>query len=90
MFRSLLTTTALASAASAYFIADVKYFMSKNIDPIVLPGTYTSHMHDFFGSDAITKDLPTSAELQAGCSSADNPHDKSMYAQSRLRQICRS
>ncbi|KAI9150517.1 hypothetical protein HJFPF1_10285 [Paramyrothecium foliicola] len=63
----------------AYFITDVKYFMSKNIDPIVLPGTFTSHMHDFFGSDSVTKDLPTSAELQAGCSSADNPHDKSIY-----------
>ncbi|KAH1786496.1 hypothetical protein KXX35_004276 [Aspergillus fumigatus] len=54
-------------------------FMNKNIDAIVAPGTYTSHMHTFFGSDAITNVLPTSAELQRGCYSGDNPNDLSVY-----------
>ncbi|KAF2442783.1 hypothetical protein P171DRAFT_455773 [Karstenula rhodostoma CBS 690.94] len=53
--------------------------MRKNIDPIVLPGKYASHMHSFYGSDAVTKNLPTTAELQKGCPSGENPNDLSVY-----------
>ncbi|KNB19429.1 hypothetical protein FOXG_16780 [Fusarium oxysporum f. sp. lycopersici 4287] len=54
-------------------------FMNKNIDPIVVPGTYTSHMHTFFGSDAVTNVLPTSSDLQNGCYSGQNANDLSVY-----------
>ncbi|KAL4879266.1 hypothetical protein BJY04DRAFT_220386 [Aspergillus karnatakaensis] len=54
-------------------------FMNKNIDAIVVPGTYTSHMHTFFGSDAITNVMPTSADLQKGCYTGNNPNDLSVY-----------
>ncbi|KAJ5224843.1 uncharacterized protein N7469_008346 [Penicillium citrinum] len=53
--------------------------MFKNIDPIMLPGQYTSHMHSFFGSDAVNVNTTTSAELQKGCSTAENPNDFSAY-----------
>ncbi|KAK3321287.1 hypothetical protein B0T19DRAFT_451048 [Cercophora scortea] len=53
--------------------------MLKNIDPIVGPGKYKSHMHSFYGSDAVTKDLPTTEELQKGCPSGENPNDLSVY-----------
>lgn len=71
-----------AGVAEAYTITVAKNFMNKNIDPIVVPGQYNSHMHSFFGSDAVTVNTTTSAELQAGCSSADNPNDYSSYCES--------
>ncbi|KAL2846923.1 hypothetical protein BJY01DRAFT_246986 [Aspergillus pseudoustus] len=77
--RSLLSILAGASLASAWTELNHAPFMNKNIDAIVVPGTYTSHMHTFFGSDAITKVLPTSAELQKGCYTGDNPNDLSVY-----------
>ncbi|KAF2018074.1 hypothetical protein BU24DRAFT_408027 [Aaosphaeria arxii CBS 175.79] len=70
---------AAAGLAQAYTNTDVGQFMLKNIDPIVMPGEYKSHMHSFFGSDTVTKDLPTSQELRAGCSTAKNPNDFSVY-----------
>ena len=54
-------------------------FMTKNIDAIVSPGAYTSHMHTFFGSDAITNVMSTTEELQQGCYSGENPNDLSVY-----------
>ncbi|KAI1338040.1 hypothetical protein F5Y15DRAFT_417474 [Xylariaceae sp. FL0016] len=55
-------------------------FMYKNVDPIVFPGSYDqSHLHSFFGSDAVTASTSTSAELQEGCTNADNPNDLSIY-----------
>lgn len=55
-------------------------FMTKNIDPIVFPGQYDkSHMHSFFGSDAVTINTSTSAVLQEGCTNAENPNDLSVY-----------
>ncbi|KAF2195873.1 hypothetical protein K469DRAFT_545990 [Zopfia rhizophila CBS 207.26] len=69
----------LASTVTAFTDVVHKRFMVKNIDPIVLPGTYKSHMHSFFGSDAVTKDLPTTEELQKGCPSGENPNDLSAY-----------
>jgi hypothetical protein len=38
-------------------------------------------MHSFYGSDAITKDLPTTVELQKGCPSGENPNDLSVYCE---------
>ncbi|KAI9162692.1 Proline utilization trans-activator [Paramyrothecium foliicola] len=76
--RSALLLTG-AGAASAYTIVTAGAFMEKNIDPIVVPGQYTSHLHTFFGSDAVTANTTTSKELQAGCSTAENPNDYSSY-----------
>ena len=54
--------------------------MTKNIDPIVFPGSYTkSHLHIFFGSDGITANTNSSASLRSGCTSLDNPNDLSTY-----------
>lgn len=71
----------LAGSAAAYTDIRHKRFMIKNIDPIVIPGQYRSHMHSFYGSDVVTKDLPTTAELQQGCPSGENPNDLSVYCQ---------
>ncbi|KAF2707199.1 hypothetical protein K504DRAFT_483362 [Pleomassaria siparia CBS 279.74] len=55
-------------------------FMYKNIDPIVFPGQYNkSHLHSFYGSDAVTASTTTSAQLQAGCTNVENPNDLSVY-----------
>ncbi|KAK1712443.1 hypothetical protein BDP67DRAFT_566308 [Colletotrichum lupini] len=79
----MLPTTSLllagAGIANAYTIAVAEPFMRKNIDPVVIPGQYKSHMHTFFSSDAVTLNTNTSAELQAGCSTAENPNDYSSY-----------
>lgn len=71
-----------AGLAQAYTITKVDQFMYKNIDPIVTPGQYVSHMHSFFGSDAVTANTSTSAELREGCSTAMNPNDFSVYCTS--------
>ncbi|KAF2685472.1 hypothetical protein K458DRAFT_337614 [Lentithecium fluviatile CBS 122367] len=70
-----------AQAAYAYTQVNVASpFMRKNIDPIVFPGQYDkSHLHSFFGSDAVTINTNTSAELQAGCTNAQNVNDLSVY-----------
>jgi hypothetical protein len=68
----------LARIAFAYTDIEHKPFLRKNIDPIVFPGKYIPHMHSFYGSDAITKDLPPTAELQKGCPSGENPNDLSV------------
>ena len=74
--RSLL---ALAGVAQAYTVVDSGFFMRKNIDPIVLPGQYNSHMHSFFGSDAVTANTTTSEELRQGCHTNANANDFSIY-----------
>ncbi|UZP34336.1 hypothetical protein NXS19_002152 [Fusarium pseudograminearum] len=67
----------LVGAAQAYTqVNAASPFMLKNIDPIVFPGQHgKSHLHSFFGSDAVTVDTKTSAELQKGCTNAENPND---------------
>lgn len=64
-----ITAGLLVGAAHAYTQVNAAApFMLKNIDPIVFPGEHgKSHLHSFFGSDAVTVDTKTSAELQAGC-----------------------
>lgn len=71
----------LVGAAQAYTqVNAASPFMLKNIDPIVFPGQHgKSHLHSFFGSDAVTVDTKTSAELQKGCTNAENPNDLSVY-----------
>lgn len=78
-FKLLLSATAV----TAYTVTNVGHFMRKNIDPVVTPGEYASHMHSFFGSDAVTINTTTSKELQAGCSTAENPNDYSSYCTSQ-------
>ncbi|BAE54784.1 hypothetical protein F9C07_2200262 [Aspergillus flavus] len=77
--RSIVLSALAAGFAQAYTVTNVGLFMFKNIDPLVVPGKYTSHMHSFFGSDAITANTKTSEELQKGCSTAKNPNDYSTY-----------
>ncbi|KAK1143971.1 hypothetical protein N8T08_005880 [Aspergillus melleus] len=78
--RSFILSSALvAGLAEAYTVTTSDLFMYKNIDPLVVPGQYKSHMHSFFGSDAVTVNTTTSAELQKGCSSTANPNDFSTY-----------
>ncbi|GJC97816.1 Secreted protein [Colletotrichum higginsianum IMI 349063] len=75
----LTTALVLASTAQAYHQINAKVAFRKNIDPIVQPGEYTSHMHTFFGSDQVTVNTKTSAEAQTGCNTNDNPNDLSIY-----------
>ncbi|KAB8079291.1 hypothetical protein BDV29DRAFT_187265 [Aspergillus leporis] len=75
----ILSLAQAASLAQAYTVTVADLFMYKNIDPIVVPGQYKSHMHSFFGSDAVTINTNSSAELQKGCSTAENPNDFSVY-----------
>ncbi|CEL09824.1 hypothetical protein ASPCAL12953 [Aspergillus calidoustus] len=75
----LLSFLLTAGLARAYTVTNVELFMFKNIDPIVFPGQYVSHMHSFFGSDAVNINTSTSAELREGCSTARNPNDFSVY-----------
>jgi hypothetical protein len=80
--RAALLTSGLAiQSAYAYTQVNVPSpLMYKNIDPIVFPGEHAkSHLHSFFGSDAVTVSLPTSDELRAGCTNAENPNDLSVY-----------
>lgn len=74
---------AVAGVASTYTVTTASRFMEKNFDPIVIPGKYESHLHTFFGSDAVTPTTNTSKELQAGCSTAQNPNDYSSYCEQR-------
>jgi hypothetical protein len=85
LLRAALVGSTIAPAAYAYTQANVASpFMYKNVDPIVFPGEYgKSHMHSFFGSDAVTASTTTSAELQKGCTTADNPNDFSVYCELR-------
>ncbi|KAG4422032.1 hypothetical protein IFR04_004891 [Cadophora malorum] len=68
-----------AGAVQAYTVVVVDKFMTKNIDPVVMPGQYKSHLHTFFGSDAVNLNTTTSKELQTGCTTARNPNDFSSY-----------
>jgi hypothetical protein len=79
--RSVLAVGIIAQVAHAYTQVNIPSpFMYKNIDPIVFPGQYSkSHLHSFFGSDAVTVKTNSSAELQKGCTNAENPNDLSIY-----------
>jgi hypothetical protein len=72
---------ATASLAYGYTVTNSGFVMLKNIDPIVLPGEFTSHLHTFFGSDAITVNTTTSKEVSSGCSTTENRNDKSSYCE---------
>ncbi len=57
----ILAFFASVSTVHAYTIESHKQFIIKNVDALVLLGTYKSHIHSFFSSDAITNVKPTSA-----------------------------
>lgn len=91
MVSLALSILAAAGTVQAYTMINAGWFMRKNIDPIVIPGQYKSHMHSFFGSDAVTINTNSSAELQAGCHTNSNPNDFSVYCKAlypALRQRC--
>lgn len=90
LLRAALAGSTIAPVAYAYTQANVASpFMYKNVDPIVFPGEYgKSHMHSFFGSDAVTASTTTSAELQKGCTTADNPNDFSVYCEFQSESSC--
>lgn len=77
--QAITLLLAAAGSACAYTIVVADLFMHKNVDPVVMPGKYKSHLHSFFGSDAVTANTKTSKELQAGCTTAYNPNDFSSY-----------
>ncbi|KAI9172845.1 hypothetical protein HJFPF1_02359 [Paramyrothecium foliicola] len=77
--RALFTLLTGITAVSAWSELLHTLIMNKNIDAIVKPGAYNSHMHSFFGSDAITNVMPTTTDLQKGCYSGANPNDFSVY-----------
>ncbi|KAH6663519.1 hypothetical protein B0J14DRAFT_662033 [Halenospora varia] len=80
LLRAALTGGIIAQVAAYTQVNVPSPFMYKNIDPIVFPGQYSkSHLHSFFGSDAVTINTNTSAELQKGCTNAENPNDLSIY-----------
>ena len=87
MHHSPALLLASAGLASAFTNTQVKFFMRKNIDPIVMPGKYESHMHSFFGSDAVNVNMSTTAELQQGCSTAVNPNDLSVYCEFSMSHL---
>lgn len=80
-FYTFFAASLLAQCASAYTQVNLPSpFMQKNIDPIVFPGSFDkSHLHSFYGSDAVVATTNTSAELQKGCTNADVPDDLSVY-----------
>lgn len=82
-------TGGLARVAHAYTQVNIASpFMYKTIDSIVFPGSYDqSHLHSFFGSDAVTANTATSAELQEGCTNAENPNDLSIYCKSNRGRL---
>lgn len=84
LFRAGLASGLAAQFANAYTQVNMMTpFMYKTIDPFLFPGEYTtSHLHSFFGSDAVTANTKTSAELQEGCTNAENPNDLSVYCES--------
>lgn len=90
LLRAALAGSTVAPVAYAYTQANVASpFMYKNVDPIVFPGEYgVSHMHSFFGSDAVTASTTSSAELQKGCTTADNPNDFSVYCEFQFESFC--
>jgi hypothetical protein len=81
LFRTAMAGGLITQLAHAYTQVNIPSpFMYKNIDPLVFPGVYDrSHLHSFFGSDAVTANTKTSAELQEGCTNAENPNDLSVY-----------
>ncbi|KAF2646782.1 secreted protein [Massarina eburnea CBS 473.64] len=81
LFKTVAASGLLAQSVYGYTQVNVASpFMYKNVDPIVFPGEYgKSHLHSFFGSDAVTASTNTSAELQKGCTNAENPNDLSIY-----------
>jgi len=78
---ALLVLWAVYGMGRAYTVTNNKMYMLKNIDPIKSPGKFDSHIHSFFGSDALGVEMPTSKQLQAGCTSGDNPNDMSVYCE---------
>ncbi|KAF1962518.1 hypothetical protein CC80DRAFT_542834 [Byssothecium circinans] len=83
MPSSVLFAATAMLASSTYAYTQVNFgppFMTKNIDPIVFPGEFgKSHLHSFFGSDAVTASTNSSAELLNGCSLTENKNDMSVY-----------
>ena len=74
-----LVLMATAGPVQGFTMVNSGYIMRKNIDSIVVPGEYTSHMHSFFGNDAVNATTSTTDELLSGCATNSNPNDLSVY-----------
>lgn len=72
---------AAAGTGQGYTMVNSGYIMRKNIDSIVQPGKYTSHMHSFFGNDAVNATTSTTETLLSGCATNSNRNDLSVYCQ---------
>lgn len=81
--RAAIVVGFAARVTNAYTQVNIASpFMTKNIDPIKFYGVFDkSHLHSFFGSDAVTANTSTSAVLQQGCTNAENPNDLSVYCE---------
>lgn len=81
VLSSALLASGLFSLAEGYTQVNIPSpFMYKNIDPIVFPDEYgKSHLHSFYGSDAVTIHTKKSEKLREGCTAAENINDLSSY-----------
>ncbi|KAF9894643.1 hypothetical protein FE257_006531 [Aspergillus nanangensis] len=79
MITPALMLLASAGTVQRWTMINSGYIMRKNIDSIVQPGKYTSHMHSFFGNDAVNATTSTTDELLSGCATNSNPNDLSVY-----------
>ncbi|KAF4554917.1 Hypothetical protein D9617_3g019860 [Elsinoe fawcettii] len=77
--KSALLFSLAAGSAYGYTIVKLPQFMIKNIDPLVFPGEYRSHMHSFFGVDSVTINTHKSDQIMQGCTTANNLNDLSVY-----------
>ncbi|KAF2220818.1 hypothetical protein BDZ85DRAFT_20118 [Elsinoe ampelina] len=78
--KSTFLVAACVGSAYGIHIVKLAQFMKKNIDPLVFPGAYRSHMHCFFGSPAVTVNTTTSDQIsEGGCTTATNLNDLSVY-----------
>lgn len=80
---SLTKYLALASAAAltnAYFLMGLENPITiERLDPIVNPGTHSSHVHTVFGGSNFGMNTNTARLRQSQCTSIPIPQDKSNY-----------
>lgn len=77
---SIFTTTALATAARAYFLMGTDFLLeSERIDPIVNPDEVSPHAHRVLGGSNFGMNTNTSYLRESECTSVPIDEDKSAY-----------